>query len=215
MSSLIASTSDHEYSDEQRDAAEEIVRLRTLLADAENAGVDTDDPAVAALRERVEILSTEANLVDTSPTERLDEEFDISPSTVDHLGETKQRQLLDHLEELEQLEAMGEDSRYARTATERKIDQINDLVGESVAAALSEGDTSGEKTPFEAALMSPDPDVSVNPDATPPVAVAHLSERLNEIEDDLATADSRVEEIQLQRRRDNLADRIEGLKNDA
>jgi hypothetical protein len=139
-----------EQIEDETERLSQLVELKSLVKNAEEAGLG-DDPAVAALRDRVATLSNMADVVETPVSEQLTTDHDIPEFAVDRLSEDEADELLRHLENAEQLsEARGgraggriveQSAEHHRAEAQRILKESSSRMSDSRAAALAGGST--------------------------------------------------------------------------
>jgi hypothetical protein len=196
--------------DDRAEAAERVVRMKELAARAEEAGL-ADDPAVQALRDRAEALQTDADLgPDPTHPERLAEEYGLDEEAVADLPEDVREDLERDLSAVDELETSR--SELAKRELRRRRDKLGDTLD---AAGVEAAELVAENAPaptaeLSAALAAPADDV--NDSGSERLRAARLRDRVDELNDDLADAESTLLKITLRDRKADLEERLADLE---
>ena len=196
--------------DDRAEAAERVVRMKSLAARAEESGL-CDDPAVAALLDRSEALQADADLgPDPAHPERLAEDYGLDGDAVDDLSEDVREDLEADLSALDHLETSR--SELARREIRRRRDRLSETLD---AAGIEVPDLVAEDAPAPTAELSAAlaaPAEEVDDSGSERVRAARLSDRIDELEEDVADAESMLLEITLRDRKADLEERLADLE---
>ena len=196
--------------DDRAEAAERVVRMKSLAARAEEAGLG-DDPAVAALRDRAEALQADADLgPDPAHPKRLAEDYGLDEDAVADLPEDVREDLEADLSAVDELETSR--SELAKRELRRRRDKLSetlDDVGVEAADLVAE-DAPAPTAELSAALAAPAEEVDDS--GSERVRAARLSDRIDELEEDVVDAESTLLEITLRDRKADLEERLADLE---
>lgn len=194
---------------EREDAAKTLVEIKTTLEKADAAGLN-DDPAVEALRERAATLEDDLGLTDPHAPEKLAETHDLREDVVAELSEETRQDLQVDLAAVEDLETSR--SRLAEHELRERRKSLNaTLAGADVEAAeLVAEDAPAPTAELSAALSAPSEDVDES--GSDRVRAARLSDRIDELEEHLAAAESTLLEVTLEDRKADLEERLADLR---
>lgn len=195
--------------EDRAEAAERVVRMKELAARAEEAGL-ADDPAVAALRERAEALQSDVGLEpEPSAPARLAADHGLVEEAVAELPEGVREDLEEDLAAVEQLETSRSD--LAKRELRHRRDKLSATLADAgvEAAHLVAEDAPEPTAELSAALAAAD---EVADDGSERVRAARLRDRLDDVSDDLADAESTLLEVTLEDRKADLEEQLADLE---
>jgi len=193
------------------EAAERVVRMKTVIEDAKNAGLD-DDPAVRALEERAAKLEDGVDLdVDREPhhSSELAAQHALEEDVVEQFSTESRKELHDHLAAVDEIAASSRDGGIVKHELRARRERLRSILDENdvEAAALIADDAPPVREELSAALADAG-EADVGESGSERVEAARLEDRRDEVADDLEDAESALLQLTLQERLDELDDRL-------
>lgn len=194
---------------EREEAAKNLVEIKTTLEKAADAGLE-DDPAVETLQARAAALEDELELTEPHAPEKLAENHGVREDVAAELSEDVREDLQADLAAVDELEASR--SELARRELRRRRDRLSATLADAgvEAADLVAEDAPAPQAELSAALASTAEDVD-DSGSSDRVRAARLSDRIDELEEDVAAAESTLLEVTLEDRKADLEERLADL----
>jgi len=202
--------------DDRREAVERVAEMRVLREQAEKAGLD-DDPAVEALAEHADALAEDLGLgPDPHDPERLADDHDLAEDAVADLSEDTREELQEHLSAVDTIESSGRVEGAAKHELQRRRDRLERLLDDAgVDPARLVADDADSTTEELAAALAPAEETDVDSARSPRVRRARLEDRRQELQEDLAAADSKLLSLTLEKRLETVDERLDGTDAEA
>lgn len=185
-----------------------VVELMQTIHSAEEAGLG-DDPAVEKLREQVEVLRDDADVVPPTHPESMAEEFDLSEDELAALGEDEREELRSHLTAIDELNG-SRGSGVAAHELRRRRDTVADLLADYgvEAADLVADDAPAEREELAEALSAEEATLAET-SGSKREQVAQLADAVEEHEEQIRDAETALLTVALRDEKERLAARLE------
>lgn len=204
--------------DDRRDGVERVAEMRVLREQAEKAGLD-DDPAVEALAEHADALAEDLGLgPEPHDPERLAGDHGLAEDAVADLSEDTRQELKEHLSAVDTIESSGRVEGAAKYELQRRRDRLERLLDDAGAdpARLVADDADSTRKELAAALApAEETDVDVDSARSPRVRRARLEDRRQDLQEDLAAADSKLLSLTLEQRLETVEERLDDTDAEA